>query len=162
MIENEFTYLVKDIPSNIASYPSEKILQGYLSEGVGNLRIRQKGNKYELTKKTPLREGDFSRFNETTIYLSKQEFDKIWPLTVKSLEKTRYYIDLEHGLKAELDVYEGDLKGFAVVEVEFPSEELRSKFTPPSWFGKDITQLEWSANEYLAGKSYQDILPLIS
>lgn len=164
MIENERTFLVKRLPEDLKSKRREKIRQGYLSEGLYPLRIRQKGNKYELTKKEPKTPGDFSRHEETTIYPKKEEFEKLWPLTVKSLEKTRYFYPLvktsepsKGGLTAEIDVFEKKLKGLVFVEVEFPSKKAMESFIPPDWFGRDVTQEEWSVNAYLAGKSFEEI-----
>lgn len=48
-------------------------------------------------------------------------------------------IPLEHGLTAELDVFEGTLAPLILVEVEFSSEEEANSFVPPSWFGEDVT-----------------------
>ena len=85
-IEIEKTFLVKKIPKNLSSFKSQKIKQGYLSPAPSPLRIRQKGDKFELTKKIPIQPGDFSLAEETNIFLTKYEFNKLWPLTEKSLE----------------------------------------------------------------------------
>jgi CYTH domain-containing protein len=37
-------------------------------------------------------------------------------------------------------------------EVEFISEEQMKLFKKPDWFGRDITQEDFSANVFLAGK----------
>ena len=156
-MEIEKTFLVKSIPQNLSSFKFYKIKQGYISSGPSPLRIRQKGDKYELTKKIFLKENDFSQAEETNIYLTEYEFDKLWPLVEKSLEKTRYIVPLENNLFAELDIYSGKLDGFMVVEVEFGSEEKMNLFVPPEWFGKDITQEDFTANMFLAGKSFEEI-----
>lgn len=44
-----------------------------------------------------------------------------------------------------------------VVEVEFDSKKQMESFIPPDWFGKDITQEDFSANSFLAGKNYSEI-----
>lgn len=157
MIEIEKTFLVKEIPKELFSYKSEKIKQGYISPSPSPLRIRQKGNKFELTKKLPLKEGNFSSANEINIPLTEYEFNKLWPLVEKSLEKTRYVIPIHDELIAELDVFEKDLGGLTFVEVEFTSEEQMDSFVPPDWFGKDVTQEDFSANVFLAGKSFSEI-----
>lgn len=162
MIENEFTFLVKKLPPNLEKYPHEKIKQGYISVGAESLRVRQKGKRYELTKKTQVKPGDFSRYNETTIYLSQDEFEKLWSLNIRYLEKTRYYYDLGNSLKAEIDVYEGRFKGYQTVEVEFPDEDSRKNFEVPDWFGHDITQLDWSSNSFLAASSFEEIKKYIN
>lgn len=157
MIEIEKTFLVKEIPKDIFSYKSAKIKQGYISPSPSPLRIRQKGNKFELTKKMPLKEGDFSSANEINIPLTEYEFNKLWPLVEKSLEKTRYLIPIKDNLIAELDIFEKELEGLSFVEVEFISQEQMNFFKPLDWFGKDITQEDFSANVFLAGKSFSEI-----
>ena len=153
-----FNYiLVKNIPANLSSYKSFKIKQGYLSSSHPALRIRQKGNSFELTKKLPLKPGDWSSVEEINIPLTQQEFDKLWPLTEKYLEKTRYLIPLENDLTAELDVFEEKLIGLAFVEVEFSSQAEMNLFKAPDWFGQDITQEDFSANNFLAGKTFLEI-----
>jgi len=157
MIEIEKTFLVKEIPKDILSYKSEKIKQGYISPSPSPLRIRQKGNKFELTKKLPLKEGDYSCANEINIPLTEYEFNKLWPLVEKSLEKTRYIIPIKDDLIAELDIFEKELEGLSFVEVEFISQEQMDSFKPLDWFGKDVTQEDFSANVFLAGKSFSEI-----
>ena len=36
-------------------------------------------------------------------------------------------------------MYEGELAGLAVVEVEFSSGEEAGDFAPPGWFGRELT-----------------------
>jgi len=157
MIEIEKTFLVKNIPANLSSYKSFKIKQGYLSSTYPVLRIRQKDDKYEITKKIPLKPDDFSAVEEINIPLTKDEFDKLWPLTQKSLQKTRYLIPLSNNLTAELDVFDGKLFGLSWVEVEFSSIEEMNNFQKPDWFGKDITQEDFAANSFIADKTFEEI-----
>ena len=42
-------------------------------------------------------------------------------------------------LTVELDVFEGRYQGLILAEVEFPTMEQAESFTPPSWFGPDVT-----------------------
>lgn len=160
MLEIEKTYLVKKIPNNLSSYKSDRIRQGYISSPPSPLRIRQKGSKFELTKKLPLKNEDKSSTEEINIPLTEYEFNKLWPLTEKSLEKTRYYIPLKEDLIGELDIFQGDLKGLFFIEVEFVSEKQMKSFQPPEWFGKDITQEDFSSNCFLAGKTFSEIKQL--
>lgn len=43
------------------------------------------------------------------------------------------------GLTVELDVFSGKYQGLILAEVEFPTEEAALSFTPPAWFGRDVT-----------------------
>lgn len=157
MIEIEKTFLVTTLPKNLSSLPSTTITQGYISPSPSPLRIRRYGSKFEITKKLPLKKGDHSSAEEINIPLTEFEFNQLWPLANKSLEKIRYYFPLENNLTAEINVYQGRLLGLIMVEVEFTSEEEMNKFVPPNWFGRDITQDDFAANSFLAGKTFADI-----
>ena len=55
------------------------------------------------------------------------------------IRKKRYMIPLNDSLTIELDVFEGDLAPLLLAEVEFPDEASALSFTPPEWFGTDVT-----------------------
>ena len=61
---------------------------------------------------------------------------------------------------AELDVYHGELTGLVTVEVEFSSLEEAESFSPPAWFGEDITEDKRYKNKNLArnGRPFTDEL----
>lgn len=69
--------------------------------------------------------------------ISKERFDKILETTNKKpVTKDRYIIDLENGLKAEIDDFLDNEN--IIIEVEFPTEELMNNFVKPDWFGEEI------------------------
>ena len=59
------------------------------------------------------------------------------------IRKKRYLLPLPKGypsqLVIELDVFEAPFQGLVLAEVEFSSEEQALAFTPPAWFGQDVT-----------------------
>ena len=55
------------------------------------------------------------------------------------IRKTRYKIPLPQGLTIELDIFHDAHEGLLLAEVEFPDEETAQTFTPPDWFGEDVT-----------------------
>lgn len=135
-VEIERKFLIKKIPENLENYKSEKISQGYLvvSEDI-EVRIRKKGKNFYLTVKSG---GDLIR-DEIEIELQEKQFNTLWPLTEeKRIVKKRYYIPYENHL-IELDIYSDQLKGLIVGEVEFKSEKQSEQFSPPDWFGEEIT-----------------------
>jgi CYTH domain-containing protein len=76
----------------------------------------------------------------------------LWPLTEgRRVIKRRYRIPIASGLTAELDVYKGVRAGLQVVEVEFSSESQASAFTPPPWFGQEVTHDARYTNAELVG-----------
>lgn len=66
------------------------------------------------------------------------------------LHKTRHVYDLGGGLKAEADVFGPPYEDLKIVEVEFDSEEAAAAFTPPDWFGEEITGVKRYSNASLA------------
>lgn len=55
------------------------------------------------------------------------------------ITKKRYRIPEKDGLTIELDVFEGELTGLVMAEVEFSDEASAQQYTPPDWFGKEVT-----------------------
>lgn len=160
MIELELTYLAKSIPSNLKTYPSKKILDLYVDNGTPHpdLRIRQRGNAYEVTRKTPTQDGDASKQLEVSIEINKEEFESLAGTAAHRVEKTRYFFPYEDKT-AEVDVFEGDLAGLVVVDFEFQNEIEKGSFVAPDFCLADVTQEEFIAGGVLAGKSYADIAP---
>ena len=56
----------------------------------------------------------------------------------------------------ELDVYRGCLKGLVVAEVEFETIDESSRFVPPPWFGREVTDDDRYKNATLAHKGTPD------
>lgn len=134
-MEIERKFLLKTIPENLEKYDVKNISQSYISTHP-TIRIRNQDNKYILTIKSS---GVLSR-QEYEMELTKNEYENLHKkVETLDLIKKRYIIPLKMGLKAELDIYENELKGLYTVEVEFPNLDEALNFTPPSWFGKDVT-----------------------
>lgn len=157
--EFELTYLVKNLPGNFsAQTKSKEILDIYLpaTSEHSTLRVRKLGDRYEITKKEPVSGTDSSHQNENTIPLTKDEFEELSVLQGKRIRKIRYYHD-EDGTSFEIDVFQDNLFGLVLVDVEFSSNEEKAMFTPPEWFGADVTQEKFVAGGVLCGKSLKDI-----
>ena len=69
----------------------------------------------------------------------------------KLIKKTRYYIPYGK-YTIELDIYEGELEGLIVAEVEFETEREAGEFLPPDWFCEDISEKIEYRNKILAIK----------
>ena len=145
-MEIERKYLVKTTPTNLDQYENKKIAQGYLcTEPV--VRIRRSNNDYYITYK-----GDGLMVREEyNLPLTKEAYDHLRPkIDGFLIAKTRYLIPLDGKLTAELDVFEEDLSGLTIVEVEFDSIEEANTFTAPDWFGEDVTNSGKYHNSYLS------------
>lgn len=144
-MEIERKFLVNTLP-NFNGFKSKKVLQGYISTDPV-IRIRQMNDTYALCMKS---QGHMVR-EEFELALTKEQFDNLWEkVDFSPIEKIRYFIPLNQELTAELDVYEGHLKGLFTVEVEFDSLHHADRFVAPDWFGKEITHDNRYKNNHLS------------
>lgn len=158
-VELEYTYLAAQLPAEIQNATPKRMIDVYIPELTGqhpHLRVRQKGAKYEITKKSPVVEGDSSVMHETTIPLDDVEFSYLSKASPLKVEKDRYEVTID-GFDAEVDVFRGNLQGLVLIDFEFTSMEERAQFVVPSVCLVDVTQEDFIAGGLLAGKSYQDI-----
>ena len=134
-MEIERKFLVNHLPEKFPAYPHLQIEQGYLCTDPV-VRIRKQDDAYILTYKS---KGLLSReeynlpLNESAYAHLREKADGIL------LSKTRYLIPLPQGRKAELDIFHDTYEGLRLVEVEFSSEQEALGFTPPDWFGEEVT-----------------------
>lgn len=145
-MEIERKYLVKQIPENLKAFPCRIIEQGYLNTSPV-IRIRKDNETYELTYKSK----GFMAREEITLPLDQASYSHLLGKTDgRLIRKRRYMIPLSGSLTAELDIFEGDLAPLILVEVEFPDKNLAASFTPPDWFGEDVTFSGKYHNSYLS------------
>ena len=112
-MEIERKYLIHKLPDHLEAYPHRTLEQAYLcTEPV--VRVRRDADDYILTYKSK--------------GLMMREEHNL-PLTE----------DAYCHLTIELDVFAGNLAPLLLAEVEFSSEEEANSFTPPDWFGEDVT-----------------------
>ena len=145
-IEIERKFLVKEIPDNLDNYERVDMTQGYLNTNPV-VRIRKENDDYVLTYKGS---GLLSR-SEYNLPLNEESFNHL----IKKcdgiiISKSRYKIPLKNNLIAELDIFKGDLDSLKLVEVEFNSVEEADNFTPPEWFGEDVTTDNRYHNSYIS------------
>ena len=143
--EIERKYLVKQVPENLASYPFHEIEQGYLCmEPV--VRIRRQDEEYYLTYKS---KGLMIR-EEYNLPLTKDAYFHLREkIDGRLISKRRYLIPLDP-YTIELDVFHSPKDDLILAEVEFPSEEDALTFTPPDWFGEDVTNSSLYHNSRLS------------
>jgi CYTH domain-containing protein len=142
MTEIERKFLAGELPPEVRAEQPTRIRQAYLSIEPTEVRVRSSDDReHELTIKSI---GGLER-TEITLPLTPAQFEELWTLAAASIEKDRF----RHG-SAEVDVYSGRLAGLVVVEVEFPTEPDARRFTPPSWFGREVTEDRRYRNSALA------------
>jgi adenylate cyclase len=145
-MEVERKFLVAEAP-DLDGTESDEIEQGYLAIGSeGEVRLRRKGDRLLLTAKR----GEGLSRDEAEVELDPESFEELWPLTEGRRLQKRRHVVLDGDLTIEVDVYQGDLEGLVVAEIEFPSEEAARDFEAPEWLGEEVTGDERYLNETLA------------
>ena len=156
-MEIEKKYLVKEIPSTLDTFELWEIEQCYLCNEP-TLRIRKKNDSYILTYKNrgeyeqQVSDKSLSVCQEIEVPLTKAAY---YHLKEKAdgicICKSRYRIPFGK-YTIELDVFHGEWEGLLLAEVEFETVEEAKKFTPPSWFGEDVSGDYHYRNSYLSTK----------
>ena len=161
-MEIERKYLIEDpgkLPQNYQDFPFHEIEQAYLCTNPV-VRIRREDEQYYLTYKS---KGLLAR-EEYNLPLTKEAYEHLLPKADGIiLQKRRINIPLirdlspRHELTIELDIFSGEYQGLILAEVEFPSIEEAESFTPPEWFGRDVTfSGEYQNSRLSAGKDKQE------
>lgn len=158
-MEIERKYLVAKLPDNLEQFSHIEIEQAYLCTSP-TLRIRRMGDSYILTVKERIISSSSAIHNrEEEFTLSPKSYQHLLSkCDTGRVSKTRYRIDLfqltgnenYRNLTAELDVFHGRHNGLLLVEVEFPNTESANSFTPPEWFGEDVSSDPCYRNSFLA------------
>src|SRR5262245_15173032 len=129
VIERERRFLVESLPDPLPE--PKQIEQAYVSTGPASVRVRRSDDDHILTIKT----GSGRNRHEIERDLTQEEFEAIWDsATELRISKRRHRVDLGDGLTAELDLYDGELEGRRLVEVEFDDDDAADHFEPPDWF----------------------------
>ena len=156
--------MIKQIPCNLEDYEKKQIEQGYLCTAPV-VRIRKSNEEYYMTyksKRNVNQEIELAIINEEVEFpLTKEAYLHLRnKVDCNLIQKTRYNIPIENGLKIELDVFDGKLKGLYFAEVEFPDEDAAKKFIIPDWFIKEVSFDERFRNSYLISINSFDELGL--
>ena len=125
-MEIERKYLIHKLPDHLEAYPHRTPV----------VRVRRDADDYILTYKSKglmmHEEHNLPLTEEAYCHLREKADGRI-------ITKERYCIPYGDHLTIELDVFAGDLSPLLLAEVEFSSEEEANSFTPPDWFGEDVT-----------------------
>lgn len=158
MMELEFRYLAKRLPGGYKNCKKKEILDIYLPTTSRHpiLRVRKDGNRFEITKKSPVNKGDSSVQLEQTIPLTPEEFAAFEKINGKRVRKIRYYYPHD-GLTAQIDVFQDDLAGLVLIDFEFKSEDQKNSFEKPDFCLTDVTNEEFIAGGMVCGKKYSDL-----
>lgn len=116
--------------------------QGYIAlDGDVEVRVRRKGGTCTLT----LKQGGGLQRVEVEQTIDDDTFEALWPSSAgRRVTKVRHAVPADD-LTIEVDVFTGDLAGLVVAEVEFDDTARAGAWTPPDWFGRELTgETGWS------------------
>lgn len=157
-IEKKYFVNEKILSVDLNKYPSKKIEQYYISLNP-EIRFRKsvsKNIKYYMTVKS---DGTLVR-KEVECEIDEKLFESMKECKIGyAIIKTRYNINIINGLIAELDIFEGNLKGLKTVEIEFSniSELNNIDKKLPEWFDRDVTEEKIFKNKALSQVSFNEI-----
>ncbi len=146
-IELEKGWLVKELPKDLRKHKTVAITQAYLENytddsgrKVKDARVRKTGDNFEFTVKYFAGdEKETGQLIEKNKKITKEAYVELIKQATKKITKERIYYPLENGLVAEVDIYQNNLQGLVVTEVEFPSIKKEQEFKKPDWLGKEVT-----------------------
>jgi adenylate cyclase len=146
-VEIERKYLVEHLPDDLDWQDERPLRQGYVAlDGRTEVRVRDDAGDWRLTVK----HGGGLRRVEEDIEIDGRRGEALWSLTEgRRVEKRRRRMSYGDAL-LEVDVFEGDLEGLIVAEVEFDDEDTAKAFVAPDWFGREVTDDDAYKNRALA------------
>lgn len=155
-IEIERAFVADHPPELQQLGPARPLRQGYVAREAGvEVRVRIAGGHAHLTVKSG---GGMVR-TEVEFEVPLDAAEALWPLTEgRRLSKDRYRVEVE-GHTAEVDLYHDDLAGLCRIEVEFADAATAQAFTPPAWFGREVTDEPGWSNGSLARHGRPDRMP---
>jgi len=150
--EYERRFLLTGIPAGVSD--RHRIADRYL-EGT-RLRLRlvatREGDvvQRKLGHKRRIAANDPTAVWHTSLYLDDAEYALLAALPGRTLTKTRWSIDVD-GQPAAVDVFEDDLSGLIMIEVDLGDPDKLGSFDPPVWAGAEVTNDEAFTGGALAG-----------
>ena len=149
-MEIERKFLIDKLPENLDDYSFHIIEQAYLNTNPV-VRVRRSDDEYYLTYKGS---GMMAR-EEYNLPLNAEAYKHLLAKADGNIiSKRRYLIPLSGKLTIELDVFASPFDGLWLAEVEFESEEQANTFTPPEWFGEEVTWSSEYHNSTLSRKKF--------
>lgn len=146
-MEIERKFLIDQAPDNLDSYSYHDLEQAYLCTSPV-VRVRQEDDNYYMTYKG----AGYIQREEYNLPLDKESYNHLKTKADGNIITKRRYLIPYDKYTIELDIFKGAFEGLIYAEVEFDTLEEATSFTPPSWFGTDVTSNPEYTNSYLSKK----------
>lgn len=147
--ERRFFPKLEELPFDFSFHPMAFIVQGYRLEGGRKTRLRGECRKKKHAYWQTTKSGKGVSRLEDEQEVTREYFEHMWKGVECSLAKSRYFIPWG-GIEIELNIFHDELAGYVQIEVEFDSHEAALDFTPPIWFGQEVTDDNRHGNYSLA------------
>ena len=151
--ERERRFLLSGDPGVPEIAAPTDILDKYLTGT--NIRLRKAASgqivEYKFQKKLRLRPGHTDQLWNSTIYISKAEYELFLPTPGIFLQKRRTFVAGDEGEKISIDRIEIAGDTFWIAEVEFDSEEAMNAYAFGLPYSQEITNVPgFSGAEFAA------------
>jgi len=151
-IEKKWLIDETNIPYNLKNAEIYVIEQTYICFSP-EIRVRRinGGEQYTFAVKANMSSDGMVR-DEYEINITAEEYYDLLTKKIQdtiTINKVRYQFYAEGQILA-IDIFEGELKGLAYLEIEFPNEEEARAFSGHSWVIKDVTSDKRYKNQSLA------------
>ena len=160
-IERERRFLLRRLPDGIDPHRRfRRITDIYIPNT--RLRLRRVESDDGLKKEWKLtqkyRDGDSPPFQTviTNIYLSEAEYETLARLGGAILRKRRYQMDHD-GRRFAIDVFEGELEGIILAEVEGATDDEIENLSVPPFAVQDVTGVEFFTGGRLACATREEV-----
>lgn len=150
----EKKFLIKpntDITNGIVPYCN--VEQVYLSVEDPEIMIRECMTLREVICTSTIKSSSGAIQKEVEIDISHPIYTKIILSKLYEgniINKAKYHMKLPHTIWAKLNVFRNTLSGLSIIEIGFKNEKEANMFTPPEWFGKEVTNNKEYYNANLA------------
>jgi len=161
--EFERRFLLSALPSDLSQ--PRRIHDLYI-EGT-RLRLRtiedMKGGvlQRKLGHKRRMEDGDPTAVDHTSLYLNEAEFGVLSSLPGRSLVKVRWLVEANDRSGA-VDVFEGELQGLAMLEVDCHTQEEMDAYAPPDWAGEEVSHLDELSGGMLSRLRFEEVESLLN
>ncbi len=138
MKETERKFLVKNDEYKLQAERVHHIVQAYLNRNPNRtVRIRINDAVGFITVKGASNTSGMSRFEWEKEIPIEEARELIKLAEPGIIEKVRYVIPSENGLRWEVDEFLGENEGLVLAEIELPDE--KTTFEKPDWLGEEVT-----------------------
>ena len=144
-MEIERKFLIKSLPTDINSYTFHIIEQAYLCTDPV-IRVRKEDDNYYMTYKG---KGLMAR-EEYNLPLNRMAYEQLKSKAEGNIITKKRVLIPYLKYTIELDLFAEPFAPMQLAEVEFESEEEALAFTPPDWFGQDVTNDQTYHNSNMA------------